>query len=137
MTLSVDSSFLIALFDDRDQHHRRAARLTITMEGSVVVPDVVLPEVSFGLRRRHRYPRDFIFFAFLNYAKVDLEPVLKEDLARIDAITRQYPTANFDLVDCCIMAIAERRRITRIATFDTRDFGFYRPRHCDYLELLP
>ena len=35
------------------------------------------------------------------------------------------------------MAIAERRKITRIATFDTRDFGFYQPTHCDYLELLP
>ena len=35
------------------------------------------------------------------------------------------------------MAIAERLNITRIATFDRRDFSIFQPSHCDYLELLP
>ena len=137
MTLIVDSSFLVALFDDKDRFHRRATSLSLDSGERIYAPDVILPEVSHALRSRFYYPYDFIFFEFLNAARVDLEPVTKVDLARINAITRQYPAANFDLVDCCIMAIAERRGITRIATFDSRDFGFYRPRHCDYFELLP
>lgn len=137
MTLIVDSSFLIALYNNRDHAHQRARSFGLTISEQILVPDVVLPEVSYMLLRRFTFPGNFGFFDFFNYAKVDLEPVIKDDLARIDEITRQYPTANFDLVDCCIMAIAERRKITRIATFDRRDFGFFQPRHCQRLELLP
>lgn len=41
------------------------------------------------------------------------------------------------IVDCCIMALAERLHVTRIATFDRRDFSIFQPRHCGYFELLP
>ncbi len=35
------------------------------------------------------------------------------------------------------MVIAERLNITRIVTFDRRDFSVFRPSHCEYFELLP
>jgi predicted nucleic acid-binding protein len=44
---------------------------------------------------------------------------------------------DFDLADCCIMALSERLNITYISTLDRRDFSIFRPRHCDYLTLLP
>ncbi len=50
---------------------------------------------------------------------------------------RAYPGAKLDFVDCCIMAMSERLNITRVCTFDRRDFSIFRPAHCDYLELLP
>ena len=137
MSVIVDSNFLAALYNDRDPLYRRALALTIGSEEDFIVPNVVLPEVAHALRRRYFYPFNFNFLDFLNHRRVSLESLVMDDLPTIDAITRQYPTANFDLVDCCVMAIAERRRITRIATFDSRDFGFYRPLHCDYFELLP
>ena len=49
----------------------------------------------------------------------------------------KYADARFDFVDCCIMALVERLDITQICTFDRRDFGIFRPAHCEYLELLP
>jgi len=52
-------------------------------------------------------------------------------------ISQQYADARLDLVDCCIMAIAERLNVTRVATFDRRDFSVFKPNHCDYLDLLP
>jgi predicted nucleic acid-binding protein len=48
-----------------------------------------------------------------------------------------YADAEMDLVDCCIMAMSEWLNIEEIATFDRRDFGMFRPKHCDYLTLLP
>lgn len=48
-----------------------------------------------------------------------------------------YGDVAFYIVDCCIMAIAERLGVTRIATFDRRDFSIFRPQHCDFFELLP
>lgn len=58
-------------------------------------------------------------------------------LGRAREILITYDNAEFDIVDCAIMAIAERLDITRIATFDRRDFSIFQPRHCDFLELLP
>ena len=60
-----------------------------------------------------------------------------DDLNRVREIAIAYADAEFDIVDCCIMAIAERLNVTHIATFDRRDFSVFRPRHCEYLELLP
>ena len=66
-----------------------------------------------------------------------LESLEWADIQRVHEIAETYTDAEFDLVDCCIMALAERLNISQVATFDRRDFSIYRPRHCDYLELLP
>lgn len=52
-------------------------------------------------------------------------------------IMNRYSDNAFDYTDVAIMALAERLSISRIATFDQRDFGVYRPTHCEYFELLP
>ena len=101
------------------------------------VPSVVLPEVGYLLRRNLGYMNSLIFFDFFEYRNVRLVPVFEEDLSRVYDIGRLYADAQLDLVDCCIMAIAERLNITRIATFDRRDFSIFRPSHCEFLELLP
>ena len=49
----------------------------------------------------------------------------------------RYKDAEFDFVDCCLMAIAERLNIEDICTFDRRDFAIFRPKHCENFTLLP
>ena len=39
--------------------------------------------------------------------------------------------------DASIIAIAERRNVTQVATLNHRDFAVVRPAHCDTLELVP
>ena len=56
---------------------------------------------------------------------------------RMRLIMGQYEDIKFDFTDTAIMAQAERLNITRVATFDHRDFSIFRPTHCEYLELLP
>lgn len=103
----------------------------------MLVPDLVLPEVSYLLRRNLGYANSLNFFDFFQNRYVRLAPILQGDLAAVYEISQHYADARFDLVDCCIMAIAERLNITRIATFDRRDFSIFQPSHCDFLELLP
>ena len=137
MTLIVDSGYLIALYTPGDSNHHRASMLRLGSGETAFVPDVVLPEVSHVLRRELGYSNSFIFLEFFDSPNVQHLPIQNDDLTRIAEISRQYPRAEFDIVDLCIMAMAERLLITRIATFDARDFIVYRPRHCDYFELLP
>lgn len=58
-------------------------------------------------------------------------------MARMQEIMTKYADAEFDYGDVSIMAIAERLNITRICTFDRRDFHIYQPTHCSHFELVP
>ena len=137
MTLIIDSSFLVALYDGSEVHHRKAYDFAANRTEAMLVPDLVLPEVSFLLRRNLGYANSLNFFDFFKHNSVRLVPVIMQDLARVYEIGQDYADARFDLVDCCIMAMAERLNVTRIATLDRRDFSIFRPGHCDFLELLP
>ncbi len=52
-------------------------------------------------------------------------------------IVRRNRHADLDFVDCCLTALAERLNITKICTFNRRDFSMIRPKHVEYFELFP
>ncbi len=99
MTLITDSSFLVALYDSSEIHHAKANDFSANRSESILVPDLVLPEVGFLLRRNLGYANSFNFFDFFNYSFVRLIPAFEEDLARVYEISRQYDSAQFDIVD--------------------------------------
>jgi predicted nucleic acid-binding protein len=137
MTIITDSSFVYALYNANDSRHQDAMDFASHYTGGTVVPDVILPEVSYLFLRDLGYVGIQTFLAHFKQINARLEPLEKTDLARVHEITVTYASAEFDVVDCCIMVLAERLMIAQVATFDRRDFSIFRPRHCDYLELLP
>lgn len=137
MTLLLDSSFVYALFNGDDRNHAAALQFAAAIRQQSLVPDVALPEITFLFRRDAPYSAIKTFLVEFTKAQLTLVPPTTDDIIRISQIMDTYPTAEFDLVDCTIMALAERLNITQICTFDRRDFSIFRPRHCDYLKLLP
>ncbi len=137
MTLITDSSFVYALYSESDPAHQVAKRFVSQNPEQLLVPNVVLPEVCYLITRD--YGRRGIEQFIKYFAQLDalFAPLILDDLDRLREIVSTYADAELDIVDCCIMAIAERLNLTRIATFDRRDFAMVRPRHCDFLELLP
>lgn len=77
------------------------------------------------------------FFKSVAYSSARFEAVTQSDLQRAHAIMEQYADARLDFVDCCLFALAEKFNLRCVCTFDRSDFSFYKPTHCDYLELLP
>ena len=61
----------------------------------------------------------------------------EEDLLRTAEILEVYQDSRIDFVDASVMAIAERLQIVKILTLDRRDFQLFRPRHCQFFEILP
>jgi uncharacterized protein len=59
------------------------------------------------------------------------------DLRRAADLLEKYHDARLDFVDCVIVAIAERLKISRILTVDRRDFSILRPTHTKAFEILP
>lgn len=60
-----------------------------------------------------------------------------EDLLRAAEILEIYQDSRIDFVDASVMAIAERLEITKVLTLDRRDFQLFRPKHCQFFEILP
>lgn len=135
--LLVDSSFLVALFDKSDENRARAIEFARTNRDVLIVPEVTLTEVTHILNRFVNHYAMTMFLKAFAATPFELQSITKEDIFRAYEIATAYPKAEFDFVDCCILALAERLDITRICTFDIRDFSIFKPTHCQFLELLP
>ena len=137
MTLIADSSFVYALYNVTDSRHPVAKAFAADYTDITFIPEIVLPEVCYLFLRDIGYVGVHRFLARFKVINARIVSLARSDLNRLHEIAETYASAAFDIVDCCIMALAERLHVTRIATFDRRDFSIFQPRHCDYLELLP
>jgi hypothetical protein len=140
MTLNsilVDSSFLIALYDEDATSHKAVREIARLYRGQLLIPQVILTEVVYLMKREQGVEGAANFLDALTRSAPVLQDVTISDLQRAEAIMRQYSDARFDFVDCCIMALSERLKITEVCTLDRRDFSIFRPTHCDFLEILP
>lgn len=133
----IDANFLYELYNKEATHHKKALEFIKLDKGTQFIPDVVLPETTFLFNRSGKERAVIVFLETIETARPNLVPIILEDLKRARQMMAEYSGAKLDFVDCCIMALSERLNITRVCTFDRRDFSMFRPKHCDYLELLP
>lgn len=137
MSILIDTSYLYALYNAGDKNHASALDFALKNKTPSLVPMVILPEVAFLFERDLGHAAIERFLLKFTETATPLEPVGMNDLKRAGEITAAYQEVELDLVDCCIMALAERLNITQICPFDRRDFSLFRPKHGDYLALLP
>lgn len=137
MSILVDTGFVYALFQPADPRHERAIAFSEANSEPMLLPAVILPELGFLFGRDNGYAGVIQWLEQFRYTEAQMAPMIQEDLGRIYEIAEKYADSRFDVVDCCIMAIAERLQITKIATFDRRDFSIVVPSHTDYFEMLP
>ena len=104
---------------------------------AAILPDVVLPELSYLILRRLNVGILVEFLRLVTNGDFVVERTTNEDLLRASEILEKYDDNNIDLVDAVIFAMAERLKIKRILTVDRRHFGVFRPAHCEAFELLP
>lgn len=131
----VDTGVLFAVLDRDDANHAAASRLFEQGRGPFLVPSVVLPEVCY---LAHKYLGPAVELRFLSglvAGEMALEWGEPEDLHRAVEILRARP--EFGMVDAVVMAVAERLGVRRIATFDRRHFGSFRPASGRDFELVP
>jgi predicted nucleic acid-binding protein len=133
----IDTSFLYALYNTDDEYHSIAVEYAREINKTSVVPEVILIEITFLFMRDIGYHAIPPFLQKLDESNIQLQCLEWADIRRAQEIMATYASSEFDLVDACIMALSERLQITHVCTFDRRDFGIFRPTHCDYLELMP
>lgn len=133
----MDSSFLYALFRKADPDHQAVRAVFETVKAEFVILQVVLTEAAWLFNRAGGMPLVSAFLDLLAASKIPLEDVTYDDLRRASALMRQYPGTKLELVDCCIVALAERLEITRVATLDRRDFSIVRTQNGSFLDIVP
>jgi predicted nucleic acid-binding protein len=137
MAVLIDTSVLVAYAFRRDRHHNEARQVILsTQDEPQIVPAPVLTELFYLITVRLDYSKAVQAFSAAHRA-FTVESLAPVDLARMEAIMKDYADARFDYTDVAIMTLSERLNVTQLCTFDRRDFGIFRPSHCKYLQLLP
>lgn len=135
--LIVDAGPLYAAAARRDKHHERSVELLSGSARPLLVPALVLTEVSYLLSDRVGPHAELAFARAIERAELVVEPVLDSDWPRITELMEQYLDLPLGMVDASVIALAERRGVEVIATLDQRHFSTVRPRHVPAFTLVP
>lgn len=100
-----------------------------------MVPTLVVGEVT-GMLRHLGWRSEVRFLGDLAVGNFTIEPLHPADLLRMAELVAGYQDLALGSVDASVIAAAERRGLTEIATVDGR-FAAVRPNHTDAFTLLP
>ncbi|MGX1806658.1 type II toxin-antitoxin system VapC family toxin [Nocardia sp. NPDC055321] len=133
----VDAGPLYAYVDADDAHHESCLDLLQTHRGPLVVPTLVITEAAYLISTRLGTEAEVRFLGDLAEGLFAVEPVHASDWLRIAELVAKYRDLPLGTADASVIAAAERRKLSLIATTDRRHFSVVRPRHVDNFTLLP
>lgn len=113
---------MVALFNRGDRHHARAFAYFEACRDDLVTNIAVITEAVHMLDFSHAAATDFL--GWVNEA-FTIDQATASDLTRIGRIMKMYDDLPADFADASLVAMCERLKLGRIATFD-RDFDVYR-----------
>jgi predicted nucleic acid-binding protein len=99
--LLVDSNFLYAASDEADKFHEMAVQ-ALESNPILLIPEVVLVEVTYLLALRVGIPKTLEFLDWILTIRLPLISLTSDDLKRSHDIMATYADNRFDFVDCCI-----------------------------------
>lgn len=137
MALILDTGPLYASLDRSDADHGTCRALIEAADEPLVIPAPVLVEVDYWISQRLHPGVLVALLADIEagaYLVADLTIV---DYARIRELCDRYADADIGFVDAAVMSIVERLGESKLATLDRRHFSLLRPRHREFIELIP
>jgi uncharacterized protein len=135
VTLLLDTGPVVAAVDRSDNHHARCAALLESADGPLLVPTTVVVEVCWLVEERPDI--EAAFPEAIAAGEFEHVPVTTADVTRRAELVRTYADLPLGAVDASVIAVAERLKLTDVATLDRRHFTVVRPKHAKALNLLP
>jgi predicted nucleic acid-binding protein len=136
----VDTGPLVAAANHDDRDHGRCVELMAGAARSrrlLLVPAPVIAEVCYLLERERGSRVEAAFLRSFRGGVFTLVALTLADLERMAELVERYADLPLGGVDAAVIAIAERMKVTDIATLDRRHFTVVRPRHTTAFTLLP
>jgi len=131
----LDTGPLYAAVDTNDAHHARCRVVLERTDLQLVIPTLVVAEVSYFIGTRLTARDEAAFFRGLN--RFEIEAPNPQEWLRIAELVEQYADFPLGSTDASVIALAERLETDVVITLDHRHFGTVRPRHVHSLRLLP
>ena len=115
----VDTSFVLALINERDQYHQQAEALSFKFEESFLITTVaVLFEIGNALAKDFRQEANAVIRLLRSSARVDVVQIDERLLEKALEIYEKYHDKTWGLVDCISFIVMGERGLTDVLTFD-------------------
>lgn len=115
----VDSGFVTALINQRDQYHQQALELADRLEGhALITTDAVLLEFGNALARNYKQKAIEIIEQFLDSDEVEIVSLTPQLFNQALSQYKQYEDKEWGLVDCISFVVMQEIGINQVLTFD-------------------
>ena len=119
----VDTSFVLALINERDQNYQQANALSFRFEESLLVTTVaVLLEIGNALAKNFRQEAEAIIRLLRTSSRVEVVPIDDAILEKSLELYDKYRDKTWSLMDCISFVVMRERAVTDVLTFDA-DFA--------------
>ncbi|MTJ07239.1 MULTISPECIES: type II toxin-antitoxin system VapC family toxin [unclassified Anabaena] len=115
----LDTSFIIALINQRDQYHQIANDLANYYDDSfLVTSDAIILEIANGLSRNYKQEATQLIEYLLNAETVEIIHVTPELFHQGFDLYKKFQDKEWGLVDCISFVIMRNQNITHALSFD-------------------
>lgn len=115
----VDTSFVLALINERDQYHDQAEKLSHKFENSpLITTDAVLLEIGNAMAKDFREEAVEIIKVLRSSNRVEIIEIGERLFERGLEIYDKYSDKTWGLVDCISFIVMQENGITEALTFD-------------------
>lgn len=135
--LLADTNIWLAAADRRSGRHGECAALVRGHRGELAAPVPVIAETAWLILDRLGAAAQAAFVHMITSGALTPVDLTAADWQRCEQLITTYASLRLDLIDASLAAVAERLKLTTLATLNHRDFHVIRPRHADAFELLP
>lgn len=135
--LLVDTGPLVAYLNRNDPEHQRCANLFQARTEELLVTPYVMTEACYLVSKYLGAEAEINLVEAVATGDLSQVDILPIDLRRMIEHMRRYRGFPLGITDASIVAVAERLKLTEVATLDHRHFRAVTPAHVPALELLP
>jgi uncharacterized protein len=135
-----DTGPLVAAALSNDANHLSCVKLFTDLHSAgteLLVPATVVAEVGYLLAREAGSRIESLFLRSLADGDFSIVDLTVSDCARMADLVVAYDSLPLGTTDASVLALAERLKLTEVATLDRRHFTVVRPDHVNALTLLP
>lgn len=115
----IDTSFVIALINARDQYHNQALELAAQYNNhDLIVTDSVLLEIGNALARQYKDEAIQVIEEFITSEEIEVVRLNENIFERSFDLYKTRPDKSWGLVDCISFIVMQDRNIRAALTFD-------------------